>query len=267
MDPFNRYLADLQRARTAGTGGGPENVVIQRRVPSTNGLARDIVAEYEREAQHLHPLLILAWEQAGGRGRHGRSWSSPAGKGVYATRVLTVEDPEALQSLPLLVAVALCRALEPHLQSPCRLKWPNDLMVETPAGRRKIGGILIEALVRPGEEASAIIGFGINHGHTADELPATGTSLALLGGEVPPLARLTWDLVAELESGLEHLGDAARAVASYRQLTLHRPGDPIACRVGDELIEGTFIGFDEHGRLLLDRGGEELRLSAGEVIE
>jgi BirA family biotin operon repressor/biotin-[acetyl-CoA-carboxylase] ligase len=269
QDLFSGYLADLERSRPGGPDRGPENLVVVRSIGSTNRLARDIVAEYEREAQPLHPLLILAWEQSGGRGRQGRSWVSAAGKGVYASRVVAageIGDVEVLQSLPLLVGVGLCRGLARTLPVPCRLKWPNDLVVETAEGRRKIGGILIEAMVRPGEAASAIVGFGVNHGQTDGELPETGTSLHMQQGGAP-LAQLTWDLVSALERELAHLGDVAYAVASYRELTVHRPGEAVACRVGEAVIEGRFLGFDERGRLLLDRDGEELRLTAGEVIE
>lgn len=264
--PFARYLADLERSRRESGNPGPENLVTVCSISSTNHLAREIVAEYEHEAQALQPTLILAYEQSGGRGRHGRSWSSPAGKGLYATRVLKVEDVEALQTLPLLVGVGLCRGLSRHLPVACRLKWPNDLVVETAEGRRKIGGILIEALVRPGEGAAALIGFGINHGHQADELPGHGTSAQLLGDR-SPLTRFTWDVVAALERELEHLGDVTYAVAAYSQHSVHRTGEPISARVGDGVVEGRFAGFDDRGRLLLDRDGEELRLTAGEVIE
>lgn len=274
MDPFTAYLQDLERARPTPAGGtGPENLVIVRSVSSTNRLARDVVAEYEREAEQVLPTLLLAYEQTGGRGRQGRTWSSPAGKGVYATRLLAVDDLETLPSLPLLAGVGLCRGISQHLPGSCRLKWPNDLVVETRDGRRKIGGILIEALVRPGESgsprqsAAAILGFGINHGQEAGELPDTGTSLRLLAAGHVSLAQFTWDLVAALERELRHAGDVAYAVAAYRELSVHRQGDPITARVGDRVVEGTFAGFDESGHLLLDQDGEELRLNAGEVIE
>jgi len=276
VDPFTRYLAELDRARPPGERG-PENFVVVRRAGSTNQLARGIVADYQQEAQDLHPLLILALEQSGGRGRQGRSWASPAGKGVYATRVLSMRDPEQLQILPMLVGLGLCRALSRHLPLPCRLKWPNDLVVDTAEGRRKIGGVLIEALVQPGEGAAAIIGFGVNHSHQEEDLPETGTSLARLGGpgagaKIPmtpliTLAELTWDLVAGLERELAHLEDPGYAIESYRELSVHRPGDAISCRIGDAVVEGTFRGFDERGRLLLERGGEEVAVSSGEVIE
>jgi BirA family transcriptional regulator, biotin operon repressor / biotin---[acetyl-CoA-carboxylase] ligase len=261
---FDRYIEELVDKRGRR---GPENVIVLPRVGSTNELARSIVTEYESEGEELHPLLVLAFEQSGGRGRQGRSWASPAGKGIYATLVRVIPDPEILQTLPLLVGVGLCRALSPYLPSPCRLKWPNDLLLETEAGRRKIGGILIEALVRPEGESRAIVGFGINHGHGLDELPETGTSVRLQGGEGVTLEDLTWDLIAGVERELAHLGDTTYAVETYRSWSIHRSGERLVCRVGGETVEGTFLGFDEHGFLLLESGGRELRLSAGEVIE
>jgi len=271
---FERYMAGLRRRREgpghAGLAGGPENLVVLPRLDSTNTLARAIVAEYQNEAQTLHPLIVLALEQTDGRGRHGRSWSSPAGRGVYATRVLRVGDPGLLQTLPLLAGVGLCRALRGHLSVPCRLKWPNDLLVEVGGERRKIGGILIEAAVRPGEETLALIGFGVNVFHDAAELPETATSVRLLGGSAGSLEDVTWDLVEGLEAELAHLGDAggpAHAVESYRALSIHRRGEHVVCRVGESVSEGTFVGFDDLGRLLLESDGRVVPIASGEVIE
>ncbi len=268
VDSLTRFLAELDRARPERQRR-PENLVVVRRVGSTNQLARAIVADYEVEAQDLRPLLLLALEQTGGRGRQGRSWSSPAGKGVYATRVLSLRDPARLQNLPMLVGLGLCRALSRHLPLPCRLKWPNDLVVETAEGRRKLGGILIEALIHPGEGAAALIGFGVNHAHGEDDLPPAGTSLCLLGGAGAelPLAELTWDLVDGVENELAHLDEPSAAVEAYRAMSVHRPGDFLSCRVGEQVLAGTFLGFDALGRLRLDRDGEEVLVASGEVIE
>jgi biotin-(acetyl-CoA carboxylase) ligase len=339
---FDRYVEDLERLRPPRERARASLVVLSR-TPSTNQLARGIALDYEQEGIDLTPVLLLAYEQTSGRGRMGRSWSSPRGRGVYATLVYPVASAELLQSLPLLAGTALCEALTPHLPVPCRLKWPNDLVVEAavatsaapvpsaavaisaapaaaatpansmapvpsaapvssaaqvpsaasvpsaavatpatpaspttpaaaaPAGGAppwaKLGGVLIEALVRSGEPSVALIGFGVNHGHRAEDLPPGATSLGLLGAGGVPLAQLTWDLVAGLESELARLGDIGYAVERYRRSAIHRPGDPIACRVGEEVVEGTFLGFDDRGQLRLRRrGGEEMRVAAGEVI-
>src|SRR4029077_15957777 len=118
-------------------------------------------------------------------------------------------DPALLQTLPLLVGVGLCRALSPHLPTPCRLKWPNDLLVEVEGESRKLGGILITALVPPGGRTRALIGFGVNLFQESGELPETATSLRMLGGNHASLAGLTWDLVEGAEAELAHHGAAA----------------------------------------------------------
>lgn len=329
---FERYVTEIERGRArAATAGahGSENLVVVARTVSTNLLARGVAADYETEGLDLRPMLVLALEQSGGRGRRGRSWSSPRGQGVYATLAQPYAKPDLLPALPLLVGVGLCSALGPHLPNGCRLKWPNDLVVphgldgpggagsaagavatnqvDAAAGRAhrangslgaagasKIGGILIEALAHPGDGCVALIGFGVNHGQRLEELPPGATSLLLeTGGHLGSgrgigLAELTWDLVAGVERELAHVGDLPYAVAAYRELIIHRPGDWLVCRVGEREIAGAFAGIDDAGRLRLRRrpdadaapgegagaraeGGEEdgaeVVLSAGEVVE
>ncbi len=244
---FERYVAELERGHRrvwAAAAGRREadNLVVVSKTASTNLLARGVAVDFESEGLNLAPLLVLALEQSAGRGRQGRSWSSPRGKGVYATLARLYPAPELLPALPLLAGVGLCRAMAPHLARGCRLKWPNDLLVPddgAAGGRsgRKIGGILIEALVHPGDGCVALIGFGVNHGHRRDELPEGATSLLLetgghVGGGVVGvgLADLTWDLVAGVERELEHAGDLPYAVAAWREHSIHLPGDRLRVR-------------------------------------
>ena len=73
---YDLYVQELiERRRRAGA---PENVVVLPVVGSTNALARAIATEYQTEDIPIHPLLVLAFEQTEGRGRQGRTWSSPA---------------------------------------------------------------------------------------------------------------------------------------------------------------------------------------------
>lgn len=263
---FRAYLDELGRLRRRERRRIPENVVVLERLESTNLLGRRIVAEYERESVDLKPVLILAREQTGGRGRRGRAWSSPPGKGVYATFVLPLDSVELLQTLPLLVGIGLCRGLEQHLSVPCRLEWPNDLL----AGGRKIGGILIESVVSAEATApvAAIAGFGVNHGHLAEDLPGPGaTSLRLEGVRSLSLETLTWDLVTAVETELGRADEPAYAIDAYRRYSAHAPGERLRCIVGEEEVEGIFLGFDERGRLRLDVNGREELLAAGEVVE
>ncbi len=67
-----------------------------------------------------------------------------SGLGVWASLAVPVADRERLQALPMRVAVALADVVARVGGAACRLKWPNDLVI----GRRKLGGILIDAVSR-----------------------------------------------------------------------------------------------------------------------
>lgn len=257
---FDLYVAALGRERRSR---GPENVMVLETIASTNTLARKIVAEYENEGEPAVPVLLLAYGQTAGRGRHGRSWESASGKGVYATRVARFADAAVLSPLPLAVGTGLCRALARG----CRLKWPNDLILEEDGERRKLGGVLIEATTQPDGGATAIVGFGVNVLHERADLPETGTSLTLSGVVSPSLAAVTWDLVAAVEETLERVADGTFEAADYAALSVHRPGERISCRVGERTVAGAFAGFAPDGRLILVDGAERTLVSAGEIVE
>ena len=157
----------------------------------------------------------------------------------------------------------MCATLEPLLERECQLKWPNDVLVEG----RKIGGVLIEAWQRGDSTPAALVGLGVNHSHSAAELPGGGaTSLELAGAELSSLAALTWRLVAAVEAELESDEREASRVARYGARSVHAPGERLRCRVGEDLVEGDFAGFDSRGFLRLRTAAGERLLSGGEVI-
>jgi BirA family biotin operon repressor/biotin-[acetyl-CoA-carboxylase] ligase len=263
---FTGFSTELLHRRDPASA----NLVVLPRVPSTNDLGRRIADEYLQDGMAAPPVLVVAWEQTGGRGRRGRSWQSAAGKGVYASLVVPLDDVGGLSTLPLLVAVGLATAVNRRLGSgaACCLKWPNDLMV----GERKLAGVLIDRVGDDGVSA-AVVGFGLNCRQDADELAAIAaaggrpaTSLALEAAEVPSLAELTWELVDAVRGELERFGDVDYAARRYGELSLHRAGDRLRYYDGAETVEGIFLGFDRSGFLRLEVEGEERRMSAGEVL-
>ena len=88
--------------------------------------------------------IVIADHQTAGRGRHERRWEVPPGTSLLVSFVL---PPHPLLSLAAGVAAAEACG------EPVRLKWPNDLLLES----RKLGGILVEAMPE-----KAICGVGIN---------------------------------------------------------------------------------------------------------
>ena len=76
-----------------------------------------------------HGTLVLTAHQSAGRGRLGRRFESPAGKGVYCSVLLRPEMPAAnAQTATISAAVAVCRAVKKLCGLELAVKWVNDLL-------------------------------------------------------------------------------------------------------------------------------------------
>lgn len=266
---FGALVGEVRRRRRESFDDGSAlpasalNLAVLRRVDSTNDLARRIRRELAVDDITVSASAMLAFEQTAGRGRQGRRWLSPPGRGVYATLVTRLAAEERLPVLPLAVGAALADAIDPHLLRPCLLKWPNDLVV----GGRKVGGVLVESAVREGSPPDLIVGFGVNWGQRREELPvAEATSLLLEGAKVT-LPELAWELVQAVAAELAR--DEPRAITVERWLarSVHRTGDRLVCRQpgeGKELV-GRFLGLTPQGLLRLEVDGREEVLLTAEV--
>ncbi|MBN0040282.1 biotin--[acetyl-CoA-carboxylase] ligase [Cellulosimicrobium cellulans] len=130
------------------------------------------------------PALLVAEHQPGGRGRLGRSWTTPPRAALLGSLLLRPDVPRgSLSWLPLLAGLATARALRATAGVDAVVKWPNDVLVPdpgagTPAPLRKVAGILAEVL----PDGGVVVGVGLNVSQRRDELPVvTATSLTLAG--------------------------------------------------------------------------------------
>ena len=89
-----------------------------------------------------HGTLVLTAHQSAGRGRLGRVFESPSGKGVYLSVLLRPAVPAAsAQTATIGAAVAVCRAVQELCGLELGIKWVNDLYYQG----KKVCGILTEA--------------------------------------------------------------------------------------------------------------------------
>jgi BirA family biotin operon repressor/biotin-[acetyl-CoA-carboxylase] ligase len=106
--------------------------------------------------------VCLAEQQSAGRGRLGRNWASPYGANVYASvRRDLLGGLAALEGMSLAIGSAVAAALEGAGARGIGIKWPNDLVLD---GRRKVGGILVEAAGESGGACRVVVGVGVNLG-------------------------------------------------------------------------------------------------------
>jgi BirA family transcriptional regulator, biotin operon repressor / biotin---[acetyl-CoA-carboxylase] ligase len=239
-----------------------ESLAIIPRVASTNLVARRIVNECIENELSLPQAIIIAREQFAGRGRNQRSWSSPAGKGIYATTML-MRPPSELGLLPLSIANIVASFLRDTFGIVAGIKWPNDVYAQG----RKIAGILMEARVSE-ERAFVIIGTGINLEPVQDEARPNATSVRELAGDrFTTIDDATVRFIEAMDRGVTRALHREETLAEWRSLAIHRSGDAISCVIGDRTVDGRWAGIDEHGRALLTQAnGETLAVSAGDLI-
>lgn len=238
-----------------------ESLAVVPRLASTNLVARRIVNECIENELSLPNAIIVAGEQFAGRGRNARQWSSPPGKGIYATTLLARPAKE-LPLIPLQMANIVASFLREAFEIDARIKWPNDILV----GGRKIAGILIEARMNE-ERAFMLIGTGINVEPVADDDRPNATAIS----EASPrnfegIDAATEAFIAHLDRRLGQPLNREAVLAEWRQYAIHKAGDRIQCVIGDRTVSGTWDGIDEHGRALLRNGDETTAVSAGDLI-
>ena len=136
-------------------------MTVLERVGSTNTFLKELAKQGAP-----HGSVVIADCQTAGRGRLGRRFESPKGKGLYLS-VLLRQEPD-LRLTPL-AAEAVRRAIAQTCGIQAQIKWINDLV----CGGKKLCGILTEIAA-----GAVIIGIGIN----CEGIPhECATSLAELG--------------------------------------------------------------------------------------
>lgn len=211
-------------------------------------------AALKRMVDAPHGTVLSASRQSAGRGRLGRSFSSP--HGVYFSVLLRrTEPPTELLHLTAMTAVAVRRAILDACGIATEIKWVNDILL---CGK-KLGGILVE-----GCDGRYIVGIGINCNTDPNDLPPDVQAMAAT--IVCDEARLISALVARLRE-MDELLLSARAqwMAEYAAncVTL---GKPVQLVRADERTEAFALGVDENAALLVRYAdGQTAAVSSGEA--
>ena len=217
-----------------------------------------------------HGTLCYTGRQTAGRGRLGRSWTAPDGQALAMSILFRPNGGAAacgLRQLPLLCGLAVAEAVEDMSGASCAIKWPNDSI----CGGRKVCGILCESRVMT-DDFFAVAGMGVNLTQTAEEFEAQGLanagSLSMLTGKAVSVGEMAAAVLNRLEplwevyyaEGFSPLRGAYEA----RCLTIGKAIRALSPD-GELRLEGTAVGLDTEGRLLVDTPAGRQALDAGEV--
>ncbi|RCW51075.1 biotin--[acetyl-CoA-carboxylase] ligase [Paenibacillus prosopidis] len=257
--PDNLSAAELASRMKSNVFG--KEVQLFDSVESTQNIARAAAEEGAPEG-----TLVIAEQQLNGRGRMGRGWVSPRGKGVWMSMVLRPSLPIYFApQLTLLTAVALCRSLKRITALPIGIKWPNDLLIEG----KKISGILLESAAEDERLTFVIAGIGISVNLEEDDYPVEllekATSLRIAGGKKLERIDVITDFLQEWEQlyFLYQEQGFSPIVTLWEALSVSL-GKPARLITPQGDIVGVPIGLDETGaiRIQLEDGSVKPVFSA-----
>jgi len=231
---------------------------------STNRRAREEALRGAEEG-----LVVIADSQTRGRGRMGRSWSSPAGVNLYFSILMRPPlPPERVPQLTLLAGVSSARAVRRITGLEARLKWPNDIFISG----RKAAGILAEMEGEVSRVQFVILGIGVNANWDRDRMPEelreTATSLRAEAGREFDRNTLANEILDDLEKDYDlfrQQGFSKKNREEWNRLSLVN-GKQVTLTFLDHKISGEIKELDEDGALLfVDEEGRPRRFMAGDV--
>ena len=227
--------------------------------------------EAKRQAMAGAPdgLVVLSEEQTGGRGRRGRSFQSPKGKGLYLTALLRPRlEPSQVSDFTAWTAVAVCDGIQAACGLRPRIKWTNDLVL----GGKKLCGILTELGLESESNALdyLVCGIGVNVNQALEdfdpEVRPIATSLSQALGQPVRRSHLAAEIIRALDRMYTRFPlDKAAFLAQYRSDCL-TPGNRVQLITPAGREEAFALGIDDSFRLVVEYpDGRRAALSTGEV--
>lgn len=163
-------------------------IINLKEIDSTNTYAWKLAERGEKEI-----VVIKADYQKKGRGRWGRKWYSPRGKGIYASFIFTPFSRLDVSLIPLVFSLGVVRTLKAYVDKKLNIKLPNDVLIN----KKKIAGILVETKSTNYITEFLIVGIGVNINTKKGELPSEATSLFLETGKSYPINKIFKSLIKE----------------------------------------------------------------------
>ncbi len=134
-------------------------------LPEIDSTNTELMRRFRGAEPRPEPILLVAEQQTAGRGRQGRQWHSQRGDSLTFSLGLPLQ-PAEWSGLSLVTGISVAESLSPLPAGVpgaqyIGLKWPNDLWLCGPEGKRKLGGILVETASWD-QLRFVIIGIGLN---------------------------------------------------------------------------------------------------------
>ncbi len=239
------------------------DVRVFKETTSTNDVIEKLARDGAKEG-----VAVFAETQTKGRGRLGRQWVSPKGKGLWFSILLRPQlPPHAVTRVTIASATAVARAIRNQTGLAPQIKWPNDILF----GDKKAVGILTELSAELDNIKYVILGIGVDVNLTADELPTAlkpiATSLRIESGEEFSRAALAAEILKQLDGDYHRIQCGEfEEVADEWVSNCSTIGHNVSIQMGSETMHGRAEALDSDGALLLRTPHGRLeRIMGGDV--
>lgn len=231
-------------------------------IDSTNVRAKKMAMEEDEGT------VVIGEEQTKGKGRLGRNWVSPKGKGLWMSIILKPKlIPAEVARLTLIGAAAVNKGLE-DMGIKSYIKWPNDILVH----EKKVCGILTEMSCELNIINYVVMGIGINvnleQKDFSEDLIDKATSLKIIIGNKVDRKKLLAKVLNHFENlyiPFKEKGDISKSIHICRQNSM-LIGREVRIIRGDTERIGKALDIDDEGNLIVKyKDGEKERIFYGEV--
>ena len=196
--------------------------------------------------------VVVAKKQLKGRGQMGSVWQSEEGKNLTFSILKCFDSLQVEQQflLNIGVSIAVCDALGELAISDLTVKWPNDIM----SGSFKIGGILIENMLKGHLVQHSIIGIGLNVNQIDFGDLAKASSLKSITGQFYDLDELLHNILGKLHLHLDQIEEKtmAQLLPMYEKHLFRKDKPSTFTNADGELFMGFIRGVSSTGKLVLE---------------
>ncbi len=231
-------------------------------VESTNNTAKKFVEQDVKDG-----TIVIATKQTAGRTRKHDGWVSPEG-GVYMTMILKPDvSLEEASKLTIVTGVAIAETLHDEFNLNVGIKWPNDILI----GKKKICGILTEAVADYDKLKAVLVGVGIDVNINESDIPKSLRDKATSVKEEyhveynrADILRVFFKIFEDLYEEFKN-GNFKHIVAEWRRLS-STAGHHVKVYKHGKAIFADAVGIDNNGALIVElEDGSLEKITSGEV--
>ena len=192
-------------------------------------------------------------------------------------------SPSNASTVTSALALSALAAVDEMTSIKLAVKWPNDLVVDSPnptladgdPGYRKVAGILTETLIQQSAIEALVVGIGLNTGwgQVPPELELVATSLDVLAEVTVDRTELARKLLQHFETEYAALLEPTGTKNLLQKLRKHSAtlGKRILVHTNQETemksIRGHAVDIDEAGRLIIESDNGDTQVIAVADVE